>query len=363
MAKAKQLPSGNWRIRPTYTDEDGVRHTASFTETTAKKAETKAALWQAGMLEMEERRKYPTLSEALEMYIETGRCTGMSPSTIKAYVAAQKVAYQQIADKRIDKLTVRDIQLWINARTKEVAPKTVKNNYSLLCTVLRTNGVRLDLGAFKLPQQKREEMEIPNDEQVAALLADVSARDDDMYIAIALAALMGLRRSEICALTWSDIIVDGETAYLSVDKALVVDEKGQNVEKQPKTRAGKRMLVIPPDLYTELKRRRHLRPTLVGLSLNAITERYMRVAQRLGVPPRFHNLRHYHASVMLREGVPEKYIVADMGHSSFEMVKRVYGHVMQEKRGEICAAMGLHTQNILQIATKLPRQEQKANNA
>ena len=104
--------------------------------------------------------------------------------------------------------------------------------------------------------------------------------------------------------------------------------------------------------YGELKRRRQLRPTLVSLSPNAITERYMRLADRLNVPRRFHNLRHYHASVMLREGVPEKYITADMGHASFDMVKRVYGHVMEEKKRTIHTAMDAHADTILTMRHK-----------
>lgn len=347
MAKAKQLPSGNWRVRASFTDEDGVKHTASFTDANPRLAEAQAAMWQAGMLEKKKQKAHLPLCDAIDAYIETGRCTGMSPSTIRAYVASKDNAYAAIINRPIDRLTLRDIQMWVNARAKLVSPKTLRNNVNLLSVVLKSHEIRLDFSMLKLPHRRAEEMEIPSDAQVSAMLADVYDRDDDMYIAIALAALMGLRRSEICALRWSDVTTDGDTAYLSVDKALVTNEHGEHVEKTPKTRAGKRILVVPSGLYAELKRRRSLRSTLVGISPNAVTERYKRLTDRLGTPSRFHSLRHYHASVMLREGVPEKYIVADMGHASFEMVKRVYGHVMQEKKGAISQAMDAHASIIL----------------
>ncbi len=346
MAKAQKLPSGNYRCRIAFTDEYGIKHVESFTEKTAALAEAKAALWKAGMLERDDKLKHLPLGDAIDQYIDVCRATGISPSTIRSYVSYRKNAYGLLLNRRIDRLMLRDIQAWIVERAKTASPKTLKNNLVLISAVLKANQISMDFSLLKLPKAKKVEMEIPSDQQVTDMLEDVYD-DDDMFIAISLAALMGLRRSEICALRWSDITVSDGTAYLSVDKALVLDEAGLHVDKEPKTQAGTRVLVVPDALYDELKSRRHLRPTLVGISPNAITERYMRLADRLGVPRRFHNLRHYHASVMLREGVPEKYIVADMGHSSFDMVKRVYGHVMQEKKSVIHSAMNEHSSSVL----------------
>ena len=50
---------------------------------------------------------------------------------------------------------------------------------------------------------------------------------------------------------------------------------------------------------------------------------------------------------MLREDVPQKYIIKDMGHSSFDMVRRVYGHVMSEKQAEIDSRMNSHAESIM----------------
>ena len=69
MAKAKKLPSGNWRSQASFTDEDGIIHRASFTEATAKMAEAKAAMWKAGMIEKEANRRHAKLGEAIDEYI------------------------------------------------------------------------------------------------------------------------------------------------------------------------------------------------------------------------------------------------------------------------------------------------------
>ena len=352
MCKAKRLPSGNWRCQAAYTDENGKMHRASFTEATAKLAEAKAAMWKAGMLEKEEERKHQLLGPAIDEYIETCRVTGLSPSTVRGYISLRKNAYEGLIDKRVDRITLRDLQAWVNNRSQNVTPKTLRNSLVLIQTVLKVNEVRLDFSILRLPKPQHTEMEIPSDSQVAELLQSVY-NDDDMFLAVSFAALMGLRRSEICGLHWSDITVRDNAATLRVDKALVMGEGGMHIEKAPKTSAGTRELVIPAALYEEIKRRRSLRPTIVSLTPNALSLKYGRVVDGLGIPSRFHNLRHYHASVMLREGVPEKYIIADMGHSSFDMVKRVYGHCMAEKQYVINAAMNTHATAVLNFHTGL----------
>ena len=352
MAKAKKLPSGNWRIQVSFTDDFGVKHRASFTESTARQAEAKAAMWSTGMLQVNESKKHPPLEEALDEYLETCRVVGMSPATVRGYTSLRNSAYEELLHRRVDTLTVRDLQLWINARSKQVSPKTVRNSFTLLQTVLKQHQVRIDFATVRLPKPQRTEIDIPSDSQVAHLL-DLLYNDSDMYLAVSFAALMGLRRSEICGLTWSDIKVKNGVAILSINKALVMGENGEYAEKPPKTAAGRRDLVIPAPLYEEIKRRRNLRPNIVGLTPNTISIRFTKAAKAIDMPSRFHGLRHYHASVMLREGVPEKYIVADMGHSSFDMVKMVYGHVMAEKQSAIHEAMETHCLAILNVHEKV----------
>lgn len=363
MATAKKLPSGNYRCRATITDADGNKITESFTAETARKAETLAKMWQEGMIQRnrETAAHGITLGEAIDNYIETCRCAGMSPATIRGYLSCRRNAYPLIEKKPIGKLTVQDVQKQVNARSKACSPKTLRNEVNVISAALKSNGIKLDFDALRMPKPERKEMEIPSDEQVRQLL-DALRDDDDMFIAVMLAAVMGLRRSEICALTWGDIIVDGKTdlTYLNISKALVMDDKGNNVQKETKTLAGTRKLAMPASVRAELMRRRSLRKELVTIKPNNISLRYERLAHKLNIPGRFHDLRHYHASVMIREGVPEKYIVTDMGHASFDMVRRVYGHVMGEKQQEINAMMDAHADNILSIDTKIDTKSKKS---
>ena len=188
-------------------------------------------------------------------------------------------------------------------------------------------------------------MVIPTDEQVERLIS-ASADNRNLYLYILLAAFMGLRLSEILALRWEDIDTTAKT--LRIDKAAVRGETGSGqVVKGTKTRSGTRVLPIPDALYSRLMALRDLNKRIVPVSNNTISTQYKRLCDSLGIPRRFHNLRHDHASVMLAMGVPEKYIIEDMGHSTFDMVRNVYGHTIQKKQTLINQARATHTECIL----------------
>lgn len=349
MAKAKKLPSGSWRVQASYTDDQGVTHRASFTEATAKLAEAKAAMWKVGMLEKEEDKKHLPLGNAIDEYIETCRATGMSPATIRAHAASRKSAFPMLIDKRVNRITIQDVQRQVNARAQEVSAKTIKNNLGLLSIVLKQNGVKLDLSALRLPKRKKASIEVPTDKQVTAMLDELRMRhDDDMFIAVTLAALYGLRRSEICALRWSDITMNADGQHImSITRALVRDENNLHVEKDTKTAAGTRSIVLSEPVYQELASRRQLRPTLVALSPNAITERYNRLATRFGADTRLHVLRHYMASVMAAKNIDPVYAAKLLGHSSYETTRRVYTHAMSDELVVANGVLDAHAERVL----------------
>lgn len=349
MAKAKQLPSGSWRVRATHTDENGITTVASFTDANPKVAEAKAAMWQAGMIERDADLRNLPLGEAIDEYIETGRRTGMSPATIKGYVSARKNAYTPMLKKRVNKITVRDVQSWINWRAQTAAYKTIKNNLDLLVCVLRQNGVKLDLDALRLPKRKKVEPVMPSDDQIKAMLSSLrEKKNDEMFIAVMLDSVYGLRRSEICALKWSDIRTTADQKHvLEVSRALVADENNHLVEKETKTEAGTRTLVLSDQVYAELMKRRNLRTHLISISPNALTNRYAALAKKFGVNTKFHNLRHYMASVMARDGVDPVYAANLLGHASPTTTQRIYTHVMPDKVVQLHSVVDAHAAAVL----------------
>ncbi len=217
------------------------------------------------------------------------------------------------------------------ART--LSPKTIRNAWGL---------VRSAVDAFSqmhiaLPAPVPPRLSIPQDAQVQTLLAE-SRKDPQLHAAILLSALGGLRRSEICALTPEDIDLDACT--VSVNKAKVLDASRILVTKAPKSYAGTRIVHYPKDaLNLVLKAHLTDSETLLAITPDIITKRFYRLCRRLNMEFRFHDLRHYTASILLALGVPDKYAMEIMGHATNATLKQIYQHTMDEKRKEVADRM------------------------
>ena len=344
--KKGELPSGNVRTR-VYVGRraDGSRRYESFTGD-KDKVKAEAAAFRLKVRRMRAQgiavEDIPvgdeppvvrdTVLTYLEQYIDTCRTIGLSPSSILGYQRIVKRSYAQIRAISASAITISDIQRYTNARADSGASaKTIRCELSLLACALRACRPDLNMRLIRLPKQHRHEMEIPTTEQVQILIDD--AKGTDMFLPILMAAVLGMRRSEICGLRWTDVDLKRRTIHIHA--AVVRGESGAYETKGPKTDAGDRTISIPSSLIPAFRQSRTLSPSVTALTPDAITRRYERMTKRLNIPGRFHDLRHYHASVMLAAGAPNKYICSDMGHASMEMVNRVYGHIMKDKQQQI----------------------------
>lgn len=358
-----QLPSGNWRCRVSYTDEDGVTHKESFTEKTFMLSQAKALAWKAGIIKELELKKDLTLDQAITEYIESLTSRKASPATIRDYESRRKNSYPMIINKRLSRLSLLDVQRQLDARARTVSPKSVKNDYALLSAILTLYREDLNLKKIKLPERDDVEMVIPDDDQVRILM-EAAKPDKDLYCAVLLAATAGLRRSEICALTWSDL--DTETGALNISKALVKNEFNDWILKGPKKKSSERVISIEPEVIAELQKNRTGFKSIVNLNPDQVTNRFCHLRDALGMDEiRFHNLRHYKASVMLCLGIPLEVARRILGHRTDNMIKRVYGHLVSGAKTEVQERIQNHTvallngEKIVYLPQALPRAVEK----
>lgn len=358
------LPSGKYnRLVYVGVRADGSRRYESFTADSPEQADADASAFKLRVRELRRQgvavedipredvpvRRTDTVETYLARYIATGRATGLSPSTLLGYRRIAKRAYKTILGRSIDALTLDDVQDYVNAQAERgLSPKSLRNELSLLSCAIRNARPDLRLDQIRLPRRTRSEMQIPDNKQVARMLE--ASTDTPLYIPLLLAAMCGLRRSEICALNWSDVDLKRRTIHIHA--AEVKNEDNGFTVKGTKTQAGDRVINIPSTVSQELAKSRTLSRRVTDLTPDAITRRYERLLDRLTdedhprIPGRFHDLRHYHASVMIAVGAPDKYISSDMGHASMEMVRRVYGHVMGDRQQAINAQMESHADAI-----------------
>lgn len=337
MAKKKKntLPSGNIRIQVyDYTDVDGKKHYKSFTAPTRQEAKYLAAQWKAGKAEKKPTRI--TLYEAVTRYIEAKEGV-LSPSTIRGYMRMQECRMKDVGRIWLDELNSTDVQIWISNVSKELSPKYVRNLYGLLSAAIEMFAPDLRL-KVTLPEKKRPELYCPSDEDVKVLLKQVEGTD--LEIAILLAAFGPLRRGEICALEASDISEN----KVSITKSMVMGADHQWHIKQPKTYGSYRTIEFPDFVINKLKGRTG---RIVKCSPNAITSKFEKAVKKAGLPHfRFHDLRHYAASIMHAIGVPDQYILERGGWSSDNIMKTVYRNTIDNETVRQTKKINDHFQKI-----------------
>lgn len=330
--QATRLPSGKWRCKANYTDEQGHYKAKSFTRDTKRAAELAAAAFVVEQ-KHDAKPENATLGELVDRFIDS-RSNLLSPSTIVGYRKIRRTAFQSIVDCRIGLLTKQQYQKAINEYSQGRAYKTVLSAHSLFNQVMKDNGISIGDGVL-LPQKEKDPIDIPTIEEVEKLLTQTAGTRLELYCL--LAVCLGLRKSEIIALQWKDIDLVNKT--ISINKARVKDEFGTYVVKATKTSEGTRTLHLPEHLTKALGDEREPNEYVISDSPDALDSLYKRLQKKLDFPYNFHALRHFYASVMLQIGIPNKYAKARMGHATEDMLQNVYQHIFNTKQEEYDVAL------------------------
>lgn len=338
MPTAKKLPSGSWRCQVySHTEEtlqpDGTikkkRIYKSFTcdiEGSKGKriAEQRATQWAADK-ETNSKIQDITIGEAIDKYI-AAREDVLSPRTIMDYKRIRKKELQSLMPIKITSVTQESIQRAINIEAQTHSPKTVRNSHGLISAVLKVYRPGFAL-TTSLPKRVRPDLYVPSDDDIKRLISSV--KGTEMELPILLAAFGPMRRGEICALESADI--SGNVVH--VCKNMVKSEDSTWIIKAPKSYAGDRYIDYP-DFVAEkwngiVGRITHLTP-------NNITDRFGRIIKKIGLPHfRFHDLRHYSASIQHALGIPDSYIMQRGGWGNDNVLKTVYRHTMNDKMKEM----------------------------
>ena len=325
MATARKLPSGSWRVR-VYAGKgtDGKPLYKSFTAATKKDAEFLAAKYATD--KKAEVRSGMTLAEAYTKYI-VSKSNVISPTTFREYTHAKDRDFQELMNLKLSQITQENVQNAVNRMAMSCSPKSVRNAHGLLSAVLRMFAPEIRLNT-RLPQPRKSEIYVPVESEIEQLLHDIQGTE--LEKAVLLAAFGSLRRSECCALLRSDI--DGDT--ITVNKAMVWSNDRAWVVKQPKSKAGYRTLRLPHFVMERITagEAEHI----VNRVPTSITNQFKKALDRSGLPHfRFHDLRHFQASILHALGVPDKYIMERGGWKTDSTLKNIYQHTMSDKRKEV----------------------------
>lgn len=337
MPKAKKLPSGSWRCQVFDHYEiislpDGStkkkRIYKSFTSTDPsrsgkKDCELAASLWMAKRQGKHDCKKL--FGQAADEYIKN-RESVLSPSTIREYKSLRRNYLSELENIKVDDITQMDIQRCINLCAVGRSPKTVRNIHGLISAVMKTYRPDMALNTA-LPQRVKPELYIPSDNDIKSILEAV--RGTEMELPVMLAAFGPMRRGEIAALRTENITGN----IVHVCENMIMDEDGNWIIRHPKSYAGDRYIDFP-EFVAKLWDGKdghvtHLNPTM-------ITDRFIDLLQKIGLPHfRFHDLRHYSASIQHALGIPDAYIMQRGGWGNDGVLKSVYRHALRQKEKEM----------------------------
>lgn len=331
----------NVRYTYNYYDETGKRRTKTFRAPTKAKARLLAQQWEDDNLD--NGKPVVSVSEALQRYLDAKRGV-LSPSTLRSYEGMQKNHFDDLNNVSIRRLTNDTVQAWVSRLSLSgLSAKTVKNAYGLLgaAVAMQDDGIRL---RAQLPQLAKFENYCPSDEDIAALIAQIQRDGDgELLRAVLLAAFGPCRRSEVCALTSNDI--NGNV--VTINKALVKNSDGRWVLKLPKTKDSTRKIVYPQFVIDQCK---GIEGPLIQHTPDYIGDKFRKTLKKVNVPCfRFHDLRHYGASIMMYLGISQKTIESRGGWSTNSPVlKRIY-------QNQIDAEMQKETNKVLEHFSKFSK--------
>ncbi len=259
---------------------------------------------------------------------------------------------------KLSKLRPIDIQgLYADAlksgrlhRTGGLSARSVLHYHRILSQALK-QAVKWQLlprnpaDAVEPPRPEQKEMVALDENQTAILIEKVNGTA--LYIPVFLAVTTGMRRGEVLGLRWCDVDLDRGT--LSVTQTLEKTREGGLHFKQPKTRKSRRTISLPSITVDALRKHRAEQMELY-LSLgsgwddgglvctkaagepvnpNTLTSGFASRVRDMDIPRvRFHDLRHTHATQLLKEGVHPKVAQERLGHATIAVTLDLYSHVM-----------------------------------
>lgn len=317
--KPRKLPSGNYFIQLRIGGKS-----QSITDPDEATCIARAVAIKAGILEEEKRRAHPTLSVAIDKYIEA-RSNTLSPSTIRGYREIQKHRFTSAMQQKIDAYDQAGWQRLCNQEAKLCSAKTLTNAWRFICSVIQEEtGCHYDI---RLPQIISKERPFLGPDQIDTFLAAIRGTAVEIP---ALLALSSLRRSEIIALRWENI--DLERKVLHVAGASVYDEHRQLVQKETtKNRASRRTVpIFIGQLLSALQIEPHKSEFVVTGNPDWIRKKINDICLSHDLPAvGLHGLRHSFASLAYYLNIPEKITMEIGGWSNDQTMHRIYTHIAQ----------------------------------
>lgn len=292
--------------------------------------------------------------------------------TIERYHQYEKRVYKAIGHLRIDRITPRQLQSFINNLGEDginettggtLAPKTIKQYLSFISSIM-DYAVKMEVIAenpcrhVSLPSAKAKERDIYSLDEAQHFLELLQDEPLQYQVFFILAIYGGFRRGELLGLEWKDI--DFENYVISIRRSSLYVKGRGIITDDTKTDGSHRSLKLPAEVFDYLRRYRvqqsaerlkigdqwidndRLFTAWNGAPMNPNTPYswYDRFCKRTGIRRvSIHSFRHLNASLLIDSGADVKTVSASLGHSQATTTLNIYAHTFAEAQAKAAQAV------------------------
>jgi integrase len=308
-----------------------------------------------------------TFAEFADLWLKDYVNVNLAPKTREGYAAIinlhLKPAFGSLPLQKLAPVHLRNYYAQAlaggrkdNHKSKEgrLSKRTVLHHHRLLHKMLE-DAVRWELvgrnvaEAVDPPRPEGKEIPVLSEQEITRLI-DAAREHPYLGMPVTLAVTTGMRLGEILGLRWQDVELN--KARLTVHQAAQVakgeDGKQTMFFKQPKTKKSRRAVDLPEVTVRALKehqrRQKEWRLSMgpawqnYGLvcclqdgrpiNTGTLSTAFRKLAAQLGLAISFHDLRHLHASLLLKAGTHPKVVAERLGHSTVRLTLDTYSHLM-----------------------------------
>lgn len=339
------------------------------TKTKAKQAEAELIVKQNKGLYIEPTKA--TLAEYLYKWFDIHK-KNLSPTTSRRYEGVIKNHLVPcLGNIQLSKLLPLHIQGFVNHElqegrkdnkktvTKSLSSASVNYEIQVLSKALNQavewqiiskNPAKL----IKVPKTQKKPIKLLDEKQINCLLNFLS--ESYLYLPTYLAIYTGMRLGEILGLRWQDISFKNKMIHVKQSNCQMKHDKPQfknpksgkfrainisdsvvKVLKREKKRQGKKKLALGGrwENYDLICCRKDGKPHLPS----SFSSHFRNKVKECGLDITFHGLRHTHASLLLKAGIPAKVVSERLGHSTISITMDIYSHVMPGMQEEAAAKL------------------------
>lgn len=294
----------------------------------------------------------------LDFWYEQHCLNNLSPTTYESYRRnLDNYILEELGHIKLEDLKPMHLQFFYTKCSKKgLSNKTILYFHRIIHCALNQAMkwqfiIRNVADCVDTPKPEKYKPLVLSNKETAELINVIS--NTDIYIPVMIAIYTGMRRGEILGLTWKNI--DLAQGTLNVVQALYPTENGL-IFSSPKTENSIRKISMPLTLINILKEYKIKQQTIknrLGNNYNdldlvcsqidgnpihptRLNHKFRDLLKQNNLPLiRFHDLRHTHASLLLKEHVEPKVISERLGHSNIRITLDIYSHIYEETNMEV----------------------------